>query len=444
MREKEFLPNAKEVLGIEELNKMQRQMLEAATTPGDILLLSPTGSGKTLAFMLYVLKLLKAPSGRVQTVIIAPTRELVQQIYGVARKLAPGYKVTALYGGHSVADEEASLTAVPDIVVATPGRLLDHSKRGNIELLDVRLLVLDEYDKALELGFEKDMTKIVGRMKNVSRKVLTSATELPALPPFISSSNIRRLNLLCAGKELRGRLRIHRVDSDARDKLDTLRRLLLEVMPDGDERTIIFVNYRESAERVAESLRRLGADPGLYTGALDQHDREKALALFNNGTRPLLVTTDLAARGLDISEVKNIIHYHQPLTAESYTHRNGRTARVDARGEAFVLVGPDEDVKEFITFDDSRYLGDDADRNIPASRISTIYISAGRREKISKGDVVGFLTNQGGMQSSDIGHIDLFDHYTLVAVKRSEAAKVLQTVAPLKIKGIKPRYSLVK
>ena len=248
------------------------------------------------------------------------------------------------------------------------------------------------------------------------------------------------------GEEVMGTLTIvfNHHTGDVRDKLDTLRRLLLELMPTGAERTIIFVNYRESAERVAESLRKLGADPGLYTGALDQHDREKALALFNNGTRPLLVTTDLASRGLDISDVRNIIHYHQPLTAESYTHRNGRTARVDATGDAFVLIGPDEDVKEYIQFDDTRYLGDNPDGRIPASPVATLYISAGRKEKISRGDVVGFLVNQGSLPAKEIGAIDLHDHYTLVAIPRIEAKRLIVDIAPLKIKGRKPKYSIVK
>ena len=431
-------------MNIEELNAMQRNMLDAASASGDILLLSPTGSGKTLAFLLYLLKILKAPCNRVQAVIIAPTRELVQQIYGVARTIMTGYKITALYGGHDVADEKASLAVTPDVIIATPGRLLDHSQRANIELLDVSYLVLDEFDKALELGFEKDMAKIISRMKNVSRLILPSATSLEVYPDFIKPKNLRVFNYLADSKDLRRRLRIHRIDSDARDKLDTLRRLLIDIMPTGSEKTIIFVNYRQSAERVAESLRKLGADPGLYTGALDQHDREKALALFNNGTRPLLVTTDLAARGLDISEVKNIIHYHQPLTAESYIHRNGRTARVDASGDAYLIIGPDEDVQEFISFDDTRYLGDKPESRIPPSKVSTLYISAGRKEKISRGDVVGFLVNSGGLEAQQIGAINVYDHYILVAIPRSEAKRVLQTITPLKIKGKKPRYSLVK
>lgn len=443
MREKEFLGNVESRLGISKLNDMQQQMLQAATQSGDVMLLSPTGSGKTLAFLLYVAKLLKPSTGRVQTIVIAPTRELVQQICDVARKLLPGYKITALYGGHDVADETASLSHTPDIVVATPGRLLDHSNRGNIELLDVRLLVLDEFDKSLELGFGKEMVKLLGRMKNISRKVLTSATEMEHIPDYVKLQTPQRHSYLARNRQLHRRLRVHRVDSDSRDKLDTLLRLLSELMPTGKERTIVFVNYRESAERVAEGLRKLGADPGLYTGSLDQHDREKALALFNNGTRPLLVSTDLAARGLDIAEVRNIVHYHQPLTAESYIHRNGRTARVEADGDVYILLGPEEDLKEFIEIDDTRYPAVET-AHIPPSGVATLYVSAGRKEKLSRGDIVGFLTNQGRLAASEIGIIDLHDHYTLVALPSDVAAEVLLRVAGQKIKGRKTRWSIVK
>lgn len=444
MKEKSFLPLINSKLGIPELNAMQHKMLEAASIPGDVMLLSPTGSGKTLAFSLYLLKLLKSPSKRTQAVIIAPTRELVQQIYGVIRPLVPDYKVTSLYGGHSTADEVASLSVTPDIIITTPGRLLDHSNRGNVELLDIGILILDEFDKALELGFEKEMSKIIGRMKNRNRMILTSATEMDVLPEFVKPSHLTRYSFIEQNKNPHRRLRIHRIDSDEKDKLDTLRKLLLELMPTGTERTIVFVNYRESAERIASGLRKLGADPGIYTGALEQLDREKALALFNNGTRPLLITTDIAARGIDISEVKNIIHYHQPLTETSYIHRNGRTARVNASGDAYVLIGPDEDIKDFITFDDIRYLSAPQDNKFHVSPIATLFISAGRKEKISRGDIVGFLTKQGLLKAADIGHIDLYDHYSLVAIPRASVQELIPLITPLKLKGKRYKYSIVK
>ena len=443
MREKEFLPLVRERLGIAEPNGMQRNMLEAATRPGSVTLLSPTGSGKTLAFLMYVLKLLRQPEGRVQAVVIAPSRELVTQIYNVVRQITPGYKTVAVYGGHSAEDEARSLGAGCDIITATPGRLLDHVRRGNVNLLDVRILVLDEFDKSLELGFGKEMTALVKGMKNMSWMVLTSATDMEELPEFVRRTPMQRLSFLENTANPRSRMRVHRVESDGRDKLDTLRRLLLSVIPTGQERTIVFVNHRESAERVAAGLRTLGAEAGLYHGALDQHEREKALSLFNNGTRPLLVATDLAARGLDIEKVKNIIHYHQPLTAEAYTHRNGRSARMQEQGDIFVITGPDEDVKEFIEFDDT-FWPDSTEGRIPPSPVATLYISAGRKEKLSRGDIAGFLIKQGGLEPAEAGKIDLRDHYTLAAVPASKARELVSVLAPLKIKGTKRKISVVK
>ncbi|MDE5645674.1 MAG: DEAD/DEAH box helicase, partial [Muribaculaceae bacterium] len=240
---------------------------------------------------------------------------------------APGYKTTPLYGGHKVEDEVNSLKAGIEIVIATPGRLLDHINRRNIDVLPTRILVLDEFDKSLELGFEKEMKKIFGRLKNVSRIMLTSATKADVLPDFLTLTDPLVLDYTERNSELRRRTRVHRVDSDANDKLETLATLLWNLASEsgGYQKSIVFVNHRESAERTAAWLRRRGIPAVLYHGALDQRDRETAIAVFNNGSRPILVATDLAARGLDIEGVRNVIHYHQPRTPEKYTPRNGRT-----------------------------------------------------------------------------------------------------------------------
>lgn len=178
MREKEFLPLVSRRLGIENINPMQTKMMRLASEAKDIILLSPTGSGKTLAFTLPVLKMLKPPTGRVQCIVIAPSRELVMQIAAIIREIACGFKTAALYGGHNVEDEVNTLSVTPDIIVATPGRLLDHINRRNVDVLPTRILVLDEFDKSLELGFESEMKKIIARLKNVSRTILTSATDI--------------------------------------------------------------------------------------------------------------------------------------------------------------------------------------------------------------------------------------------------------------------------
>lgn len=438
MREKQFLPLVREKLGISDLNPMQLKMMQTASESRDIILLSPTGSGKTLAFILPMLKMLKPSTGRVQSVVIAPSRELVLQIAGIIRNVAEGYKTTVLYGGHKVEDEVNSLQAGTDIIVATPGRLLDHINRRNIDVLPTRILVLDEFDKSLELGFEKEMKKIVERLKNVSRILLTSATKADVLPDFLRLNNPLTLDFLENNSDLKERLRVHRVDSDSNDKLESLTLLLENLSAEKGEipRSIIFVNHRESAERTARYLKNKGIPVALYHGALDQRDRETAVAQFNNGSRPVLVATDLAARGLDIEGVENIIHYHQPLTPETYTHRNGRTARVDRTGDIFVLIGPKEDIKDYIDFDTTYYL-DSEKRFKPEALMETLYFSAGKKEKLSKGDILGFLVKEGGLATTEIGKIEVHDHYALAAVSSNASDGLINRIKGKKIKGEK-------
>lgn len=444
MREKEFLPLVESRLGIATLNDMQMRMMRAATEKKEIILLSPTGSGKTLAFTLPMLKWLRPADGKWQTVIIAPSRELVIQIAGVVREIAAGYKVSVLYGGHKVEDEVNTLSVTPDIIVATPGRLLDHLKRGNMDPATVRIVVLDEFDKSLELGFEEDMRKILFRLKNASNFILTSATRAPELPSFLKLNDPLEISYLPDEKNTRRRMTVYSVHSQGNDKLDSLLELLQSLRHDADgktERCIIFVNHRESAERVAEFLKKNHVDAALYHGALDQRGRETALTLFNNGTAPVLVATDLASRGLDIDGVKNIIHYHQPLTPETNTHRNGRTARVDANGNIYMLLGPEEEVKPFVRTDKEYYPKVDDGAPIEGE-FETIAFAAGRKEKLSKGDILGFLTKECGIDGSEIGKITLFDHYALAAL-RPEAAASLGLPRNMKIKGKSQRVSRV-
>lgn len=444
MREKEFLPQVKERLGIEELNDMQRRMMSTTGEARDVILLSPTGSGKTLAFILPVLKLLRPGSGRVQAIVVAPSRELVLQIAGVFQKIGAGMKTTPLYGGHKFEDEENSLKAGTDIVVATPGRLLDHINRRTIDVLPDRILVLDEFDKSLELGFETEMKKIVGRLKNVSHIILTSATRAASLPDFLKLTDPLVLDYLGDTADVRRRLRVHRVDSGSKDKLAALGALLENLWSDTGwgERVIVFVNHRESAERVAAYLQEHGLPAVLYHGALDQRDRETAVARFNNGSRPVLVATDLAARGLDIKEVKAVVHYHQPLTPEAYVHRNGRTARVDADGDIFILAGPEENIREYVDIDDEYWL----DTEKHAERVplpETLCFGAGKKEKISKGDILGFLVKECGLEPTQIGAIDVNDHYALAAVTAPDYASLLAKAKGAPVKGKRRMVSLL-
>lgn len=439
MREKAFLTGALERLGIPALNKMQEKMLATASANNNILLLSPTGSGKTLAFALAMMKYLNPPSGKVQCVIIAPSRELVIQIASVVKAVAVGFKVTALYGGHSALDETNSLAAVPDIIVATPGRMVDHLQRRNVDPETVRILILDEFDKSLELGFEEEMKKIVKRLKNVSRIILTSATNLEPLPDFMPLSGVVTLNFLDKGEEVRSRMKVIKAPASGKDKLESLGALLSAIVKEPEtERSIVFVNHRESAERVADFLEKKGFDVVLYHGALDQKEREKGVALFMSGAKPVMVATDLASRGLDIDGVKNVIHYHLPLSSDIYTHRNGRTARVDKEGDIYLLTAPEEEIPDFVSIDETFSIPEAISAPVK-SRKTMIYINAGRKEKLSKGDILGFLTKEAGLEGSEIGKIFVYDHYSLVTVPKEKCENIIARISSSKLKGEKRR-----
>lgn len=438
MKLSEITSNIHERLGIAELNPMQRRMTE--TVARSIVLLSPTGSGKTLAFAIPLLRRLRPADGRVQAVVIAPSRELVLQIYEVIRPLAVGYKTVAFYGGHSMMEEKRSLSAVPDIVIATPGRLLDHINRHQIDLYPARTLVLDEYDKSLELGFHDEMKRIVARMPNLSQTLLTSATRLDALPSWLHAGEPATVDFLNDGGDLKKRLTVIDVESPVKDKIDTLADLLRSL---DNQRVIIFVNYRDSAQRLYDHLRRLGLPVGLYHGALDQADREKAIDLLNNGTTPILISTDLGARGLDIDTVGSVIHYHMPLTPEAWTHRNGRTARVDREGTIYVVRSESDTVPEFVTFDRPYHPTGHSDDPIrPAA--ATLYFDAGKKEKLSRGDILGFLVNKGGLRADEIGKITVKDHSAIAAIPPTDPAAVIARIKDEKIKGKRVRVSLLK
>ncbi len=443
METKTIIERLRERHNITNLNEMQQRM--ATTDLRELVLLSPTGSGKTAAFTLRLLRFLGPSEGKVQAVVIAPSRELVIQIADVIRPVAAGLKTVAFYGGHQMADEVNSMSVVPDIIVATPGRLLDHLKRATVSLSDVKALVLDEYDKSLELGFHDEMKRIVKRMGHPQLVILTSATPLAEMPDFLKLKKPEVLDF-SGGKPSGGRLQTVRVDSPERDKLPVLEALLRSL---DNGKALIFVNHRESAERVYDDLKKKGFPVGIYHGGLEQRERKLAIDMLNNSTTPILVSTDLGARGLDIDNVQYVIHYHMPLTMESWTHRNGRTARMGADGTVFTIISEGENIPEYVDW--QRELQPRSTSADPIrSENATIYINAGKKEKISRGDIVGFLIHKGGLTADKIGKIVLDDHSSLVAIPREALAPLqpggeglLQRLAPQKIKNTRVRLSLI-
>lgn len=440
MKYAQIIENVKQRLGIEQLNAMQQEIVK--TSASQILLLSPTGSGKTVAFAIALLRSLTAPWGKVQAVVIAPSRELVTQIAEVIRPIATGYKTVACYGGHSMLDESRSLVpTVPDIIVSTPGRLLDHLNRGNVDLTGVNTLILDEYDKALDLGFHDEMRKVVRPMRSLLLTILTSATQLVEMPSFVKFNNPKILDYTDKTEAPRSRMQVVNVPSPVRDKLQSAQDLLSS-LPNG--KVILFVNHRESATRVYDFLRQSRLPVGVYHGGLEQIDREKAIDLLNNGTTPILVSTDLASRGLDIDQVQAVVHYHMPPSLESWTHRNGRTARMGADGTIYVITAEGENIPEYIDFDREYVPTGEKNENSIKSDVSTLHFNAGKKEKISRGDVVGFVINKGGLEPSQVGKIVVKDHCVLVAVPRTKADDVLQALTAHKIKNKRVRITKIK
>lgn len=439
MTTQQIIEAARTRSGIDRLNDMQ-QAMAAVAIPGKVLLTAPTGSGKTLAFSIPFLASIPDGVKGVKGVVMAPTRELALQIYETLRVLGgESIKTTICYGGHPMSAETASLAAAPDVVVGTPGRLVDHLQRGSIDLRHARSLVIDEYDKALELGFLPQMKKVVAALPPLDTLILTSATAAAELPEFIDTGNIVRLDFSTGSGAPESHTEILHLHSEAPDKLEALTALLRTLKG----RSIVFVNHRDAAGRVVTGVRKAGIRAVLYSGALDQEQRERALILFENLTVPVMVATDLAARGLDIQGVENVIHYHLPPTAENWTHRNGRTARQGANGRVVVITSPHDTPASYISWDAELTLPADPGK-APKATMATLYFDAGRKEKISRGDIAGFLMAHSGLDRTQIGRIDVRDHCAYAAVDASMAYAAVQACQGFKIKNKKVRISVLK
>ena len=427
-------------LGISDLNAMQQDTLQTIRKGASIVLLSPTGSGKTLAYLLPLLQKLDAANDNLQALIIVPSRELAIQTADVARRLCSELRIAACYGGRAAMEEHQQMRGLrPHLVAATPGRLLDHLQKGNLLTENVSTIVIDEFDKSLELGFREQMQSIISLLPTLQQRILLSATDTDEIPAFVGNNNYIRLNFLDK-EDSDGRINLRLVKSPEKDKLQTLYRLLCTL---GTQKSLVFVGYRESVERVGHFLEQQGVMADIFHGGMEQRDRERALYRFMNSSCNVFVSTDLASRGLDITAVDNIIHYHLPLNQEACTHRNGRTARWDMQGSAYFILGPEENLPDYIPANEVEPYPLPAKVPPPAKPLwVTLYIGKGKKDKISRGDIVGFLTKQGGLESNQVGRIDVLPHWSYVAVERASASGLLSRIKGLKIKGQKTIYAL--
>ncbi|MGN6421378.1 MAG: DEAD/DEAH box helicase [Pseudobacter sp.] len=426
-------------LNISELNPMQQASLEADKTASNLVLLADTGSGKTLSFLLPIAQKLHRQSTHTQAMIIAPSRELALQIEQVFKKMGTGFKITCCYGGHLRETEENNLKQAPALVVGTPGRLADHIRRGNINTANIETLVLDEFDKSLEQGFEEEMSFIIGSLPALKKRILTSATEAVEIPTFVGLQDPVEINFLTGEKA--AMLEVQYLKSGDRDKSETLFNLICAL---GNRSTIIFCNQREFVENVSAFLKDKGITNVFYHGAMEQRDRDSALCKFRNGSSNVLVTTDLAARGLDIPNIRYIIHYQLPDTQETYTHRNGRTARMEASGTAILILAPQEYLPAYITPAPKEITLPET-VELPQKPVwTTFFIAAGKKDKVNKVDIVGFLTNKGKLKKEDIGLIEVKDFFSFVAIRKSKASTTLHLVQNEKIKNKKVKIDVAK
>ncbi|QNK77595.1 MULTISPECIES: DEAD/DEAH box helicase [Winogradskyella] len=424
-----------EKLNISALNPMQEEALHIIPNTANTILLSPTGTGKTLAFALPLIQSLDPDCDDIQALILVPSRELAIQIEQVIRSMGSGYKVNAVYGGRAMSKDKIELKHAPAILVGTPGRVDDHFSNERFSKEAIKTLVLDEFDKSLEVGFEYEMRGIIKDLTALNKRVLTSATQGVEIPDFVGLKNPTVIDYLHTKVS---KLAIKLVISPDKSKLTTLLELLKHL---GSQQGIIFCNLKDSIQTVSDFLNKHRITHGCFNGGMEQKDRERALIKFRNGTYQLLIATDLAARGIDVPEMEFIIHYELPLHKEEFIHRNGRTARVSAKGTAYVLKWKDQLLPEFI---DATDVADISNKStIKPTYWETLFISGGRKDKISKGDIAGLFFKQGKLKKDQLGIIELKQDCAFVSVPASLAEGLVSELNNSRLKKKKVRVYVV-
>ncbi|PKB17931.1 DEAD/DEAH box helicase [Flavobacterium sp. 5] len=428
-------------LGIESLNEMQEVAQDVILNDNNVLLLSPTGSGKTLAFLLPIFEMLQPEILSVQCLILVPSRELGLQIEQVWKKMGTDYKVNVCYGGHSIDTEIKNLSNPPAVLIGTPGRIADHIDRGTFRLDKIQTLILDEFDKSLQLGFHEQMSFIIGKLSKLNKRVLVSATSDIEIPKYTRVVNPTILDFIPTEEEQVSNLSTRMVISKSKDKIESLFNLICSLK---SQSAIVFCNHRDAAERISDTLNEKGIYATYYHGGMDQEERERALIQFRNGSVSYLITTDLAARGLDIPEMKHVIHYHLPLKEDEFTHRNGRTARMQASGTAYLIVNESEKKLDYVDYG-MAILNVENVTNLPKPpEFQTIYISGGKKNKLNKIDIVGFFSQKGKLEKGDLGLIEVKDFISFAAVKFNKVRDLLHAIKDEKMKGKKFKIEVAR
>tara|TARA_B110001454_G_scaffold171291_1_gene162070 strand:- start:101516 stop:102859 length:1344 start_codon:yes stop_codon:yes gene_type:complete len=437
-------------LGFEQMTPIQAQSIPLLLEGKDIIGRSKTGSGKTAAFILPILQNSNLKQRTPQALILCPTRELSVQVSKEARKFGRKMnelQVVAVYGGVPAREQILSLQSGPQIIVGTPGRVLDLIDRRALYLEDVKTFVIDEADKMLEMGFEDELLRVVDMLPKDRQTSLFSATFPDTLKSISRKYQKKPIEVKIEGTD-EAQIKIEQIQYDyeqEEDKIGILMRVLQQHPADS---TLIFCNQKATVNEIVAKFTEQGVPCGALHGDFEQRDRDRVVSLFRNNSYRILVATDVAARGLDIEDLELVVNFDFPQQAETYVHRIGRTGRAGKKGQAIILAKPNETLRllELEQVTKSKFekpkLGFKNQHSLSTThsvaKMQTISIGAGRKEKLRAGDILGALTNPTvGLKAADVGKIEIMDHHSLVAVNADHASAVLKKLRDSKIKGKK-------
>jgi ATP-independent RNA helicase DbpA len=433
-----------ETVGYTDMTPVQARSLPPMLDGRDVIVQAQTGSGKTAAFGLSLLQSLDADTIRLQALVLCPTRELADQVSKAIRKLAaniPNVKLLTLCGGMPLGPQLASLTHDPHIVVGTPGRVQEHLKRGSLHGGGIGVLVLDEADRMLDMGFSEAIDDIVGRIAKHHQTLLFSATypqEIRAVSRRLQRDPVEVTVDAPVDEQPAIAQRFHEVEPA--QKLDALAQLLAGAHA---EHALVFCNMRRDVDAVALELDRRGFSALALHGDMEQRDRDEVLVRFANRSCAVLVATDVAARGLDIVALPLVISYDIPHDPETHTHRIGRTGRAGQSGLAITLCTSLERPKaaniEQLQGAPLPWrplkVAAPTGKVLHLAPMKTLVIDAGRQDKLRPGDILGALTGDAGLTADAIGKIDVYATRAYVAIARAQAGKALERLRSGRIKG---------
>ncbi|MCR6497162.1 ATP-dependent RNA helicase DbpA [Thermomonas sp. S9] len=432
-----------DALGYTALTPVQAQALPAILAGRDLIAQAPTGSGKTAAFGLGLLQRIDPATGGTQALVLCPTRELADQVGKQLRKLATGIanlKLSVLCGGIPLAPQLASLAHPPHVVVGTPGRVLELVQKDALDLRGVRVLVLDEADRMLDMGFDEPIRALARRTPKDRQGLLFSATFPDAIRTLATAMLRAPVEVSVGGGGQPATIEARFFEADPARRAPQLAALLLQFNPAS---TVVFCNMRKDTEEVVASLAHYGFDALALHGDMEQRDREEVLVRFSNRSCNVLVASDVAARGLDIDDIGAVVNFELPTDVDTYLHRIGRTGRAGRDGLALSLVAEKERGRATlieerqgtpIRFERIAAL-DGKPRGVPQAAMATLRIDAGRTDKLRPGDIVGALTGEAGLHKDAIGKIDVYPTRSYVAIARAQADRALERLRAGRIKG---------